>query len=158
GQAAVELVKRPGGPAPLDASVKMTREGGPVLDLGSTRIDLRGPAQVMPSAEVPPHVQANFQSQVQLRDQANKGDMEMKDVQQNGFCRNGFKLMDLNGDGKLYEKEMNDFLDKMHALQNRATAACASLNASDQGRGLFDLLDADKDGRLGVREMRNAVK
>jgi Ca2+-binding EF-hand superfamily protein len=33
-----------------------------------------------------------------------------------------------------------------------------SLVVSDQSRGLFDLLDADRDGRLSVREMRQAPK
>jgi Ca2+-binding EF-hand superfamily protein len=32
------------------------------------------------------------------------------------------------------------------------------LTIADLGRGLFDVLDTDHDGRLGVREMRNAIK
>src|SRR5262249_14904173 len=34
----------------------------------------------------------------------------------------------------------------------------ATVAITSQGKGLFEMLDADGDGRLSVREMRNAVK
>jgi hypothetical protein len=43
-------------------------------------------------------------------------------------------------------------------LQERAGSGCVTLVLRDQSRGLFDLLDADRDGRLSVREMRQAPK
>src|SRR5262249_7126444 len=36
--------------------------------------------------------------------------------------------------------------------------SCASANMGREGKGLFELLDADGDGRLSLREMRNAVR
>src|SRR5207249_2735657 len=41
---------------------------------------------------------------------------------------------------------------------DRARAACLTMSIADQGKGLFDILDKDGDGRLSVREMRDAVK
>jgi Ca2+-binding EF-hand superfamily protein len=68
-----------------------------------------------------------------------------------------FKLMDLDGDGKLTEKEMLAYLDQMHELRAKVVAGYATLSVVDQGYQLFDLLDTNGDGRLGVREMRQAV-
>ena len=44
------------------------------------------------------------------------------------------------------------------AIASRGRAGCVTLVLSDQSRGLFDLLDVNRDGRLSVREMRGAVK
>ena len=56
------------------------------------------------------------------------------------------------------EKEVIAYLEHLQKLQTRAQAACVTLVVTDQSRGLFDLLDANRDGRLSVREMRGAVK
>src|SRR5262249_8456571 len=69
-----------------------------------------------------------------------------------------FKVMDRDGDGKLYEKEVRAYLDELQDLQGRALAGCVSLTIGDQGRGGFDLVDTNKDGRVSVREMGGAVK
>jgi hypothetical protein len=65
--------------------------------------------------------------------------------------------MDRDGDGKVSEQELNAYLDLLGDLQARANMACVSLVVTDESRGLFDLLDANRDGRLSVREMRGAV-
>src|SRR5581483_1485747 len=49
------------------------------------------------------------------------------------------------------------FLEQARGLQRRAQAGCATLASSDQSRGLFDLRDVNRDGRLSVREMRGAA-
>jgi Ca2+-binding EF-hand superfamily protein len=65
---------------------------------------------------------------------------------------------DRDGDSKLFEKEIVAYLDRMKELQQSAMRGCASLSVKDQGRGLFDLVDVNGDGRLGVRELRKMVK
>jgi Ca2+-binding EF-hand superfamily protein len=62
------------------------------------------------------------------------------------------RLADRDGDGKLSEKELNAFLD----LQEKGLAAFTLLTLADRGRPLFELLDADHDGRLGPRELQAA--
>src|SRR5262249_50869651 len=59
---------------------------------------------------------------------------------------------DRNGDGKLTEKELNAFFE---AIDDGANAS-VSLSVADHGAGLFELIDANRDGRLSVRELRTA--
>src|SRR5437764_15027964 len=68
------------------------------------------------------------------------------------------KQLDRDGDGKIYEKELVAYLEKVEELQSRATASCVSLHFADAGRGLFDLFDADRDGRLSLREIQALPK
>jgi Ca2+-binding EF-hand superfamily protein len=73
-----------------------------------------------------------------------------------GMFRGHFKLIDRDGDGKVTEKELVAYVQRMSDLQARATAACVSLVFIEDVRGLFDLLDADHDGRLIAHEMLKA--
>jgi Ca2+-binding EF-hand superfamily protein len=66
--------------------------------------------------------------------------------------------MDRDGDGMLFEKEVLAYLDAYLDLQAAARASCATVAITSAGKGLFEMLDTDGDGRLSVREMRNAVK
>ena len=65
--------------------------------------------------------------------------------------------MDRDGDGKVTEQEFNAYLEFLADLQIRARKACVSLVLTDESRGLFDLLDINRDGRLSIREMRGAA-
>jgi Ca2+-binding EF-hand superfamily protein len=69
-----------------------------------------------------------------------------------------FKMMDRDNDGKVTQKEFVAYFRLMSALQVRATASCVSLVFIDAGRGLFDLLDTDRNGKLTVHEMNQAPK
>jgi Ca2+-binding EF-hand superfamily protein len=157
GGAPVEVVSAAGraaAPAPL---LKKLKEGGLGLDLGNTRIDLRtNPPGGRPATAA--LYRDYFKMQFKAADKDNNGYLDKNEAQQSPVFRNLFKLMDRDGDGKVFEKEMLAYLDQMQNLQNRAMTCCASLSVADQGRGLFDLLDTNHDGRLSVREMRQAVK
>src|SRR5207248_8853629 len=63
-----------------------------------------------------------------------------------------FDVADHDGDGVLTEKELLAFLD----LLELAPLCAVTLGCADGGRGLFELLDADGDGRLNLHEMRTA--
>src|SRR5262245_12946153 len=65
--------------------------------------------------------------------------------------------MDRDRDGKVSEQELNAYLELIADLKMRAQKACATLVFSVESRGIFDLLDANRDGRLSVREMRGAA-
>jgi Ca2+-binding EF-hand superfamily protein len=63
-----------------------------------------------------------------------------------------FSLIDADGDGKLYPKELDAFLDRQAvSARSRTTLATA-----DQGRAVFAILDLNRDGQLGPRELRGA--
>ncbi|WP_406699076.1 hypothetical protein V5E97_09375 [Singulisphaera sp. Ch08] len=63
------------------------------------------------------------------------------------------KVIDRDGDGKLYEKELIDFADR----QSEAARGRLVLTASDQGRAIFGILDLDRDRRLSAREVMRTV-
>jgi Ca2+-binding EF-hand superfamily protein len=63
-----------------------------------------------------------------------------------------FALADRNGDGRLTERELREYLD----LQAKAANAFIRISVADNGNGLFGLLDSNHDGHLGIRELRTA--
>jgi Ca2+-binding EF-hand superfamily protein len=128
-----------------------------VLDLGAARIDLRTKAEQRGGMGAY-NVRDRYRDQLNAADKNNDGHLDAAEAKESPFFRNSFKVMDRDGDGKLDEKELFAFLDWVGDFQARAQTSCAALAVTDQGRGLFDLIDADRDGRLGVREMRNAFR
>ena len=64
-----------------------------------------------------------------------------------------FEAIDRDGDGKLYMKEVDAFVDR----QAEAARSQLVLSASDQGRAIFAIVDLNRDRQLGVREIRGAV-
>jgi Ca2+-binding EF-hand superfamily protein len=63
------------------------------------------------------------------------------------------ELIDRDGDGKIYLKELLDFADRqLKAAHNRLVVTTA-----DQGRAIFGILDLDRDRRLGAREVMRTV-
>jgi Ca2+-binding EF-hand superfamily protein len=138
------------------ASSLTKKDGGVTLDLGVTRFDLRtgGGAQNDP-VQLTRQI---YKMQFSAADQDNNGYLDEAEAKRSGSFRDLFKVMDRDGDGMLYEKEMVEFLDKMQEFQAKANSGCITLSVADQGRGVFDLLDANKDGTLSVREARGAVK
>ncbi len=63
-----------------------------------------------------------------------------------------FDAVDRDGDGRISAEEWSTYLD----LEDRLVEGQAVLTVLDHGRGLFELLDADRDGVLSVRELRSA--
>jgi Ca2+-binding EF-hand superfamily protein len=87
---------------------------------------------------------------------ANKGLDKKKigETPQLQYILSFFDIADRNGDGILELAELNRFLK----LQSSGRDAQVQINVTDEGRGLFDLIDANHDGRLSMREIRNAWK
>jgi Ca2+-binding EF-hand superfamily protein len=81
------------------------------------------------------------------------GYLEDKEVYQEPFELVGLlRLADRDGDGRVSEKEFREYLD----LQEKALRHGLVLTIADRGRTLFEFLDADHDGRLGLRELQSA--
>jgi len=62
------------------------------------------------------------------------------------------EVADRDGDGKLDRKELTFWLE----LQEQIARGHVVLTILDHGRGLFEFLDANRDGALSVRELRTA--
>jgi Ca2+-binding EF-hand superfamily protein len=156
GEAPLALQNPGGRPAPLAAASRQGGDGTVVLDMGATRLEVRlagGAAQGRVAG-----LRDLYVTQFKAADTDNNGYLDMNEANRSPLFRNTFKLMDRDGDGKLFEKEMLEYVDAMLDLQVRAQAACASLSISDEGKGLFDLIDTNRDGRLSVRELRQAAR
>src|SRR5262249_53543806 len=145
GKEAVELVPDEKRPSPLADKVRVSGDTA-TLDLGITRIDLRtggNQPNGAPLALPENFLKREYQAQFKAADTDNNGYLDMKEAEANPLFRNTFKLMDRDGDGKLFEKEMVAYLDSVQEFQNRAAQCCVTLNVTDGGRGLFDLLDTN---------------
>jgi Ca2+-binding EF-hand superfamily protein len=65
-----------------------------------------------------------------------------------------FDVADRNADGRLTEEELKTFLSLIRA----GAGMQVSFTLTSTGQGLFQTLDADGDGQLSIREMRNSWK
>jgi Ca2+-binding EF-hand superfamily protein len=137
--------------------IRKLPDGELALELGNVRLQFTSDSRGS-RARPADFLREQYKAQFRAADTDMNGYLDMKEAQASPFFRDTFKLMDADGDGKLFEKEMLAYLDTFLELQAKALTSIASLTASDQGRGLFDLLDTDRDGRLSVREIRQAVK
>jgi Ca2+-binding EF-hand superfamily protein len=138
---------------------KVTSRSGEVFfEMGRTRLEVRAGELPPPNGQQANQVRTQIVNQFKNADRKGKGYLTQQDAEASPFFRNSFKLMDLNGDGKLEEKEVLAFLKQLEALQAKARASSVTLTVADNGRGFFDLIDTNGDGRLSVRELRNAVR
>jgi Ca2+-binding EF-hand superfamily protein len=151
----IEVMKDVKNPAPL-ASAVTADDGTATLELSGARLVFRS---VEAGGRNPPDVvRQQYLAQFKAADRDGNGYLDENEAMQSPFFRNLFKAMDRDGDGKLFEKEVIAYLDAMKDLQAAAAASVASASFSDDGKGLFDLVDTNHDGRLSLREMRQMVK
>jgi Ca2+-binding EF-hand superfamily protein len=153
-QRGMELLSQ-NGPSSLLADKVKTFDGLALLELATTRVELRGEDEFS-SDSFAPFVRLQYTVLFKQADKNKDGYLDEKEANASIFG-SAFKAMDRDGDGKVSEQELNAYLDLLGDLQARANKACVSLVVTDESRGLFDLLDANRDGRLSVREMRGAA-
>jgi Ca2+-binding EF-hand superfamily protein len=94
--------------------------------------------------------------QFRALDQQKKGYLVAKQLEdrRQALLRSVLEIADRNGDGKLTELEMLAWVELAEQGANRTI----TVSFTESGRGLFQILDADHDGRLSVRELRDAWK
>ena len=143
------------GRSPLAKQFALTDTLG-LLDLGMTRAELRsndyeGPDRIT-------LMRQDYLIQFRQIDTRGEGVVDAAAAKGNARLNRLFKMMDRTGAGKVTEKDLGAYFDHLQELQKRVTAGSVTLSLSDQSRGLFDLLDTNRDGRLSVREMRQAPK
>lgn len=64
----------------------------------------------------------------------------------------------INTDGKLYEKDLEAWLDRDLPVLSRVVTSHVQVRVSEQSGGILHWLDPDRDGRITPREVRNAVE
>ncbi|HVS34295.1 MAG TPA: EF-hand domain-containing protein [Gemmataceae bacterium] len=70
----------------------------------------------------------------------------------NPMLYQAFPIIDRDGDGKVTEEELRAWV----ALAAESAGCVPTISVADNGRALFELLDANNDGRLSLRELRGA--
>lgn len=69
-----------------------------------------------------------------------------------------FSRMDADGDGKLFEKELETWLDQHLPIISRTVTSHVQVRVREQSGGILSWLDPNRDGRITPREVRNAVE
>jgi Ca2+-binding EF-hand superfamily protein len=154
GTALLEVL-RPSGKAPLASTVRRSGTGGVILQFGTARLELR-----CDHSHLGPHFFASLRQTwvraFRTADANADGHLDRGEADRSPFFRDIFDALDRNGDGRIDEKEVLEYVDGVLAFQARALAAQSSLLISQPGAGLWDLLDTNRDGQLGLREVRVA--
>jgi Ca2+-binding EF-hand superfamily protein len=86
------------------------------------------------------------------------GSLSAADAAQASFFPAQFPLLDRDGDGKLTEAELTAYLTNVQDRQAALAATTPALLISGSSGGLFQLLDRDQNGRLSLREVREAPR
>ncbi len=135
-------------------SVHPKNAGRLVLRIGDAQLDVatRGPGDAFEAAPgwTPDALRRSFRK----ADSRHEGSVEAAALTDESFkpLRNVLPFADHDGDGKLTARELDAYLD----LQKLAQDGVVTLTVANRPRGWFEILDADHDGRLSVRELRNA--
>lgn len=148
-QPRVTLVGAEAGPTGSSRHTRSNPSGGLDLILGTDELELGAPSRANQIV-----ARQFFENQFRVADVDNNKYLDLKEAQRGRiFTSQTFALMDRDGDGKLFEKEMADFL----TLEAEIAQSRTLLTVIDQGRSLFDVLDTDHDRRLSVREIRSVI-
>jgi Ca2+-binding EF-hand superfamily protein len=153
-------VVAPGGKArALASAVRPGTAGTLLITLGDSQIDLRRTDAVTGATDEQLKAQADatrarYVARFKEADKEGRGYVELADLKKPGYDQltTLFASADRDGDGKLTEAEVNAWFD----LMSKAVGSYVSLAVTENGRGLFDILDANRDGSLGLRELRTA--
>lgn len=94
-----------------------------------------------------------YSAQFQTADADNNKYLEKSELKDHGPFVTLFDLMDRDGDGKLYQNEVDAFVDR----QAETARSQMVLSTSDQGRAIFAIMDQNRDRQLGAREVRATV-
>ena len=135
--------------------VKQLEPGRFVLRSGRQPIEFWSYAAVIASYRQPAlktQYQYLFTQAAKGKDHVLEQDLKGPNAVQFQFLRILFDPADANADGKLTRAEFDGFFDLQDSFRNIGL----SLTPAIQTPTLFELLDENRDGRLGVRELRTA--
>jgi Ca2+-binding EF-hand superfamily protein len=139
-------------PMPLAGRVKQVESDALAFALGDADFSVQVGATTYKPFR---NVRRFYEEQFRNLDVKDRGFVELAQEKENRgypFLFYLFPLADRNGDGKLTRRELSAYLD----LQEEGSACYVTVQVSDTGRSLFERIDANGDGRLGVREFRTA--
>lgn len=87
-------------------------------------------------------------------DRDNNDYIDEDEAERSNVFRSSFGQFDEDGDGKLFEEELTAIVEG----RTRAARSRTRMDARNRGRDLFEILDLDRNRRLGRSELAEAVK
>ena len=139
------------GSKPLPSAVRVRRlsEGDVEVAIGELSLEFHADG----GEHAVENAKRYYAGQFQAADKDNNKYLEKPEAKDHGPFTALFDAMDSDGDGKLYMKEVDEFVDQQaHAARSQMVFSVA-----DQGRAIFAIMDLNRDRRLSVREIRDAV-
>jgi Ca2+-binding EF-hand superfamily protein len=136
-------------PLPREVQVQRLSDGDIEVAIGEVSLEFH----VDGGENAAANAKAYYANQFRAADKNNDKYLEKSEVKDHSPFAATFDMMDRDGDGKLYMKEIEDFVDQqMHAARSQMV-----LSVADQGRAIFAIMDSNRDRHLGVREIRGTV-
>jgi Ca2+-binding EF-hand superfamily protein len=127
--------------------VKTKPDRGLALELDGREVRL------VPNNNVPDYRRI-FDMRFELADLNKDGLLDRSEAEKGRIFLDLFDPADRNADDRLSRAELSVYLERAFDLG----LSRVSLNITDEGRAFFEILDGDRDGRLGRRELREAAK
>ncbi len=134
---------------PEGMTARPAPNGGLLLGLPDARIEVfRTPPRDGDAAPADP-----YRGLFQAADRNGDGVLDSTEIYREPFDLVGLlRVADRDGDGRLTEKEFTDYMEVQRGLASQFTL----ITIACRGRSLFEFLDENHDGRLGLRELRTA--
>lgn len=143
--------------APVSKAARLTKgPGGLVLNVGSAEVAFGAPAVASGGLALALDAASNYAELFKAADADNNGYIDRKEAMRGLAIAGDFDAIDADHDGKIFQKELVSYMKRVEALSSKLRGATLALSIKEQGQGLFDLLDLNRDGVLGVRELRRA--
>ena len=136
-------------PLPPEVRVQKLSDGDIEVSIGEVSLEFHADG----GEHAAENAKRYYAGQFQAADKDNNKYLEKSEVKDHGPFAALFDMMDKDGDGKLYMKEVDAFVDQ----QTQAARSQMVLSVADQGRAIFAIVDLNRDRHLGVREIRDAV-
>lgn len=119
------------------------------LALGAIDVDLRAVSSQLASFDT----RQLFKLRFRMADRDKNKYLDEQEFSGVDLPNANFKVVDADADGKVFEEELLNYCDRdSAAAQSRVTMTVAS-----DGKSLFEILDANLDRRLSLRELSGAA-
>jgi len=151
GSASTTIEAAGAGSRPLPRGVHVQRLSAADIEVAIGEVSLEFHAD--PGEQAAENAKRYYAGQFQAADKDNNKYLDKTEVKDHGPFASLFDMMDADGDGKLYLKEVDAFVDQ----QTQAARSQMVLSVADQGRAIFAIMDLNRDRHLGIREIRGAV-
>jgi Ca2+-binding EF-hand superfamily protein len=137
----------------LPPGVKVERHSGGDLEIAVGAIHLE--FRVDGGENAAENAKNYYAQQFQALDKDNNKYLEKSEVADSHgpISKELFEQLDRDGDGKVYMKDVEAFVDE----ETKLARSQVVLSAADQGRAIFAIVDLNRDRHLGAREIRGAV-